>query len=341
MIQQSLVFFIILFSVSSCSVSSNNIGEPKDDYVQIGPSKVRFDESLEQIPPIEVDVSQAFFNQDKLNVKVDLKTLKDFNSDEILVGILGLKQGDVVEQNFKRLKDIVSIKTLDADSNIAVRFELQSNELTEYQISCSWGLKAKQQWAKVNQLNTNLNSKIAPTINVNRNLRVDNTNVQNLNDQKQLGSLVEPQINSRTLAPTPNISGLPSANRGARTLTGNLELQELDILRTEQRCSKPPCNLNYTVTGSFFNGTSKFVSSANLAIGLYWVNEGQLPNLPTEGSLLNPNEQLVAVQLDLDSSQSKEFSIKLDKEIPQVPGGGFVPHVRFINSNIIKESIRR
>ena len=76
MIKQSLILLLVLFFISSCSLSSStlssnstslnrNLDVSRDDYVKIGPSTVRFDESLEQIPPIEVDVSQAFFNQDK------------------------------------------------------------------------------------------------------------------------------------------------------------------------------------------------------------------------------------------------------------------------------------
>ena len=73
---------------------------------------------------------------------------------------------------------------------------------------------------------------------------------------------------------------------------------------------------------------------------LYWMKGegfGKEINLAQVVPLLNSNEELVTVQLDFDSLQSREFSIKLDKQIPQVPGGGFVPHVRLIKPNLSKQ----
>ncbi len=480
---------LILIFLSSCASSlrpdmnsyshQNSIAER--NITNTGLAQNSFDEDVEQVTPVEVEVAQAFFNRDKLNVKVVLKTLKDFNSDEIVLGILGLKQGEIVEQSFKRVKDVIGTSSLEPDTKVVARFELQSNDLTEYQVSCTWGNKAKQKWASVNNRFSPFNKQneiLAKNSNVNsfgnqnlnqvnpntfRNRSIQNSNlasnnfsqgstsqnflnssnlntnnitqsrlaqnnlllsktqasqvlpgtppqnnklhssynglqetsvnnvVQNSGLEKQFASnsssnnfrhgefaqqrpieqriepgieqpvqqnvqqsniaqqnntqqariqqpnLKQPNLSRAMLSSNPNSftqNSLSQNNvqtqQAVNTQTGQLEIKNLDVIAKELSCGRPPCKLIYTVVGKFQNDTANFVKAANLAVGLHWVNTGQLPNLPKGSSQINPNEEVLSVGLNLEPGNSKEFSIKLDKEVPQIPGGSFIPHVRLV-----------
>jgi len=490
---------LALVFLSSCASSLRQDGRSSqglesNNFSELSRTQVHFEDGIESVTPVEVEVAQAFFNRDKLNVKVVLKTLKEFNSDEVVLGVLGLKQGEIVEQSFKRVKDVIAAKTIDSETKVVARFELQSNDLTEYQVSCTWGEKAKQKWASVNNkfdpfnrqvdnqnrnlasswfnngfnnaANNNVNNRLANTVDsrtlasntlasnaVTSNLAnnsfqnnnfinnpiTNNTittktftkngietvvnNIPNSLDQSKIAksaigqtavglegltqrglaqkslaqgvvsqlntintipqnslqqntvqakaiqrgavdreavergierriaqnnfqnrnlevqpSLREPNLNRAMLSNDPRSfhrnPSIQNGNQQNNAPSSLLKLNNLDVIAKEIECGRPPCKLVYTVVGEFYNGTASFVKTANLAVGLYWVNNGQLPNLPKKNSQLNPNEEILSVGLDLESGNSKEFSIKLDKEVPQIAGGSFIPHVRLVRQSL-------
>lgn len=244
----------------------------------------------EKKAPLSVDVAQAFFDQEKLNIKIILSTHTEVDPSQIVLGVSGLSDGELVEETYKKLSDVVAGDLLEADSKIAVRFELTQKDLTEYQVRCSWGNEAKDLWAK-----------LTPA------------------EQKQ-----EPQDARASLATSKDNLNLPA-------LSGKLELSNLDIQSEQLQCVLPPCDLSYTVVGKFYNGTENVAQKAKLAVGLYWANDGQVPQIPDSNEQVNENEEVVEVALGLQSRETATIRVKLDRSVPQVPGGSFIPHVRLIS----------
>lgn len=241
-------------------------------------------QNLEKQAPLSVEIAQAFFDQEKLNVKVILTTHTEINPNDVVLGVTGLTDGELVEETYKKVSDVVASDMLDANTKIALRFELDKKDLSEYQVKCSWGEEAKELWAKL------------------------------------------------TPAPIETRASLSQELINAPALSGNLELSNIDIQSEELQCVLAPCDLTYTVIGKFYNGKDSPVAKAKLAIGLYWANSGQVPAIPALDAPVNENEELVEVALGLQSRESATIKIKLDRSVPQVPGGSFIPHVRLISS---------
>lgn len=292
--------FILLF-LSSCSYAKQALqftdSQFSETFQAIGEKKVASLSSKKSEPkmkqaPLSIEVAQAFFDQEKLNVKVVVTTHTEINPADIVIGIAGLRDGELVEETYKKISEVVASEELDAETKLIVRFELVSKDLSEYQVKCSWGKDARELWAK-----------LTPSIDA-------------------------PATESRAALANqkldPEILKTPA-------LSGNLELSELDIQSEELPCVIPPCDLSYTVVGKFFNGKEKTASTAKLAVGLYWANEGQLPQLPQATDTINENEEIVNVALGLESRESATIRVKLNRSVPQVPGGSFIPHVRLIS----------
>ena len=290
---------LILLFLSSCSLAKDALrftdSNTSESFEPVGEKKIAALKSRQVVKqaPLSIDVAQAFFDQDKLNVKVIITTHTEISPDQIVLGIAGLRDGELVEETYKKISDVVASERLDAETKLAVRFELASKDLSEYQVKCNWGNDATELWAKLN-----------PSIETPAN--------------ESRASLANQKIDQNLLK-TPAISG-------------KLELSDLDIQSEELPCVLAPCDLNYTVVGRFLNGKETQVSTAKLAVGLYWAEEGQLPELPKTSEALSENEQVIEVALGLQSGEAATIRVKLDRSIPQVPGGSFIPHVRLISA---------
>jgi len=237
-----------------------------------------FAEDSKPIAPVQVSVAQAFFDNRTLNVKVHLKTLKRMSSNDILVGITGLRNGVVVEQDFKRVSEVFSSSNIDTDSVVAFRFRLNSPDLSEYQVKCIWG------------------------------------------EGKILSFLEQ----SESLAPLAQEASFQSN-------TKMLEIKSVDIESMASECKLAPCDLTYTLHAELENKGQQAVHKASLAVGLYWVNEGQLPSLPNDNTSLGSFEELVELSnLEIASGDSQKIKVTLDRSVPQVPGGSFIPHIRLL-----------
>jgi hypothetical protein len=94
--------------------------------------------------PVEVDISQAYYSGETLNLKVYVRALTEVPTSEIVVAAIGLSEGTIVEQHIKKLSDFYSGEFVKKDQKIALSFQLGNKKLSEYQVNCSWGNEAKQ-----------------------------------------------------------------------------------------------------------------------------------------------------------------------------------------------------
>jgi len=58
--------------------------------------------------PLSVEVVQAFFDEDELKIKIHLQSKIELNPSEILVGVSGLEEGEVVEEHLQRVSEVLS-----------------------------------------------------------------------------------------------------------------------------------------------------------------------------------------------------------------------------------------
>ena len=110
------------------------------DYAPEEVVEVEGDESLE--PPVSVRIAQAFVADNTLKVKVHVQPKIAVDPAGIVVSLFGLKDGEIAERQAQRLSDVVSWKEILPSQKIALLFSVPSQDLSEYQVRCSWGREA-------------------------------------------------------------------------------------------------------------------------------------------------------------------------------------------------------
>lgn len=349
-----LLFVLVASSVTACGLVSSSIVsssaleqsdfslQPETEVKQASLPAVFNQPQVEKaIAPVEVEVAQAFFDENTLNIKVHLKTLKEMSPDEILVGVSGLRDGVVVEQDLKKVSEVFTGSSLDSDSLVALRFTLDSKDLSEYQIICVWGeqrvastLEARlpeqeleadpEVMTKVvaasddippvtSGLITSTPLAVAATEDA-VNLDVGELETFNLNTNNQ------------------NTDNQNAVNQDiVNQEAGELEISDIDIVSDVISCKAEPCDISYTVYANLINNSSQSIDTVKIAVGLYWANEGQLPKIPEASNRLLSSEELVELSdVSLASGRSQKVKMKLDRNVPQVPGGSFIPHIRLL-----------
>src|SRR5689334_8293837 len=74
--------------------------------------------------PLQASVSQAFFVGGTLHIKVKLQALASVPTESVVVGVLGLREGQVVERKYERLLDVLKEPTFVRGNSALVPFEL-------------------------------------------------------------------------------------------------------------------------------------------------------------------------------------------------------------------------
>ena len=270
--------------------------------------------------PISLKVAQAFFNGENLHIKIHLGAKTSLDPRTITVGVRGLREGEVVEEYVQRVSDVFSSENLVQDTVLALRFVLKEPLLTEYQISGSWGVPVAEDKAVL----PSFMDKSEKT-----GILEDEFGVEaGFADQgEKMGGK---EARARLASPAP-AEKLPEARQEALR-ESDLALEDLDIIDTVEDCPLEPCDIRYSVHAKLSNYSNHRIGFASLAVGLYWANFGQVPKVPPANSPLSPNEELIELNnLALSPGRSKRVRIRVDRAVPVVPGGSFVPHVRIID----------
>jgi hypothetical protein len=258
-----------------------------------------------------VRVAQAFFDERELNVKVHLEAKTAIPSAQIVVGLLGLREGVIVEEKLQLLSSVYSKETLEAGQTLALNFSLKSDDLTEYQVRCSWGSDA----ARLAEITQNTEEIEKPQLNNARaSLNTDAAAALKLVDGSNELSAIQPPAIRR-----PNMPERP------------LSLENVEISEGAGACADPPCDIYFVVKATIANHTDVMLEGVRLAIGLYWTEAGKLPRLPAQSAALSENEELIDLKgLKIGGGDSKAIRVKVDRSVPRVPGGSFIPHLRIL-----------
>jgi hypothetical protein len=199
---------------------------------------------------------------------------------------------------------------LRAEQSIVLLFTLRAQELSEYQVRCSWGEDARK-YARHRP------AQAAPALPG-----------EGGQAPRQIAA-AEPQAGK----PRDDLAAdYRRASLATTKEAGGVELTDVTIDEEQVPCpGLAPCALRYTVKARLLNNSAGAVAGLALGIGLYWANQGQLPVIPERGMPATPNEKVMRFEdLSLPPGASKALRIHLDRDVPIVPGGAFVPHLRVL-----------
>lgn len=247
-----------------------------------------------KLAPVDLEVAEAFFEEDVLLVKIRVRAKTSINPQNIAVGVLGLREGDVVEKNVQAVSDIVVGREMIAGQSAALSFSLREPELTEYQVQCSWGEDAAR-----------------------------------LLSEAPARPRADASADSRSSAPSAGIR----AESASKPLPDEhpLGLEDVNVEENKVDCAAAPCDILYTMNGRLVNHLPDAVSRIQLAVGLYWTMQGMLPQVPASGAAPTSGEEIIDLGAAvLPGGASRRIRINIDRKIPVVPGGRFVPHLRVV-----------
>lgn len=246
--------------------------------------------------PLKVRVAQAFFNGEDLHIKVHVSTKTELPADSIVVEVSGLREGEIKESQYQQLSKVTGLPLLQAGQIIVVPFTLQAQELTEYQVRTTWGEEAQAV------------------------LRAHASNEDASQSVKHAQNLPA-EIELQTTPP----------NLLARAAGPELRLENLAVSEEELVCDDAPCDLLYTLEAELVNHGEMAAHAPSLALGLYWANEGQVPQIPLSDQGLMPQEEHIFLDtLVLEPGARRPLRVRVDRAVPQVPGGRFIPHLRVL-----------
>jgi hypothetical protein len=286
--------------------------------------------------PLSVSVQQAFVKDNKLHVKVRVDAKQSVKTEQVIVGVTGLNDGNITEQQFKKLNEISTGQELEPGQALALDFVLNSNAITEYQVRCSWGEDAIKLAKSLSMDPPNSDIQSARAM-LNENA-ITQTSLSEASDSRIAKHLSEVDIveqtiqnsvlsNEHLLTPVVNISSEKNVA---------IHLSPLRISKRLSSCPNKVCDYLYTVESSLINDSEKIITSVVLAVGLNWVNNGQQPVSPDNFLPTKPNEDELSIgNLQLKPDETRPLRINIDKPVPSVAGGGFQPSVRIVSVEVL------
>lgn len=109
-------------------------------------------------------------------------------------------------------------------------------------------------------------------------------------------------------------------------------LDQITLEKRELPCVAGSCEQSYTVKGRLFNSSPTPVDGIELALGIFFVPEGETFVSPTAGSALTEQEEQISLpELSLPSGGEQKIRIEVDRPIPVVEGGQLLPNLRLLS----------
>lgn len=254
-------------------------------------------------PPLDIGVDQAFIEKEQLRVRARVTAKTQLDPKLVRVTVSGLHEGNVVEEQEKNLAEEFPFPVLEAGKAAVIHFALPAESLSEYQVKCSWQEPGSDQRAVVSaQGKPAVEGVVTAAV--------------------PLQTPSAPTIASEKVSPRAE----PVVISGGRGLI----LENIGVESREIPCGSKSCDKLFTVYGELLNDSGRTVRNISLALGLFWKDQGASLGLPADSAgTLSENEETVELgELELPPGMSKRMKIEVDRAVPQLPGGSFVPHLR-------------
>jgi hypothetical protein len=111
------------------------------------------------------------------------------------------------------------------------------------------------------------------------------------------------------------------------------------VEREEENCARPPCAFKYIVTVDFTNAT--YGTSAGdivVAAGFAWVGPGSQPVSASDWEPIKSNEEALPLNgINISAGENRRIRIRLDTQVPVLPGGEYRPTVRLLSAKAITQ----
>lgn len=126
-------------------------------------------------------------------------------------------------------------------------------------------------------------------------------------------------------------------NKQPKVEEGAVVITDIKISEKSEYCALSNCPLRLDLEGKVKPGKGyKQVKNVNLAYRLLWLPDGQLPNLENNSNELLPDEKLLSFGNHSIPEEGFDFQVTGEKELPQIPGGRFIPVVRVLKFDATK-----
>ncbi|MFN8389264.1 MAG: hypothetical protein U0136_03135 [Bdellovibrionota bacterium] len=301
--------------------------------------------------PLTVSVAQAFFVGEQLHVKVRLEAKTALPTDQIVVSVLGLREGQVVEKHHQIASRMSPDAKLYSGQSLLIPFALAGKDLSEYQVQCRWGADAVQV-ASHEKLDSAQREESDPgaAADVEATAVVQSSQDRLPDDQPEVitpksgvagaevkapmtGSIAETDLQPRTSPAAEDAARASLASGPLVEGPGKLEIKDVGLEEETVACGQPPCDRRYTLRARVVNTGGGPLSELELGVGLAWAEGTSLPKPPADYEPKRNREETVALkQIVLRPGDSKKLKIKIDRAVPVVPGGAFVPYIRIIQA---------
>lgn len=303
----------------------------------------------EKAAPLKADVTQAFFVGDVLHVSVQVFALTELDPEKLLVKLVGLKQGAVAAADAKRGSEVVQTgvegsaggkapPSLDEGDSLLFRLSVPAAELSEYQLQISWGDESRKSESSRSMGKALNSTEKAPAAEASAgsagseeeraraSLSHDSGEITGPSAPTTLGEL---SLSESTQAAAGSLVGSADAS-GAPG--GGLEISGSDLDEQTISCATEPCDKRYSIRAELRNASGHEISSIKLAVGIYFSVAGQVGGQKKNFDSLGEGEEVVDLKtLRLQPGERKRLRIAVDRSVPIVPGGVFLPYVRLLS----------
>ncbi len=149
------------------------------------------------------------------------------------------------------------------------------------------------------------------------------------NDAQEIIALHTERVESKGEVSSQEKQELPlaSSSTGRKVI-----LKDVNIVEEPVSCKQPPCDIYYTVHAVISNNTQQVAHNVEFALGLIWENSGQ--SVPGREDLLplDKNEEAISLgEVVLTPGLARQVRVRVDRAVPVIPGGRFVPKVRLLS----------
>ncbi len=268
--------------------------------------------------PVQADVTQAFFVGGDLHVTIQLLAKTEIAAAKLIVRLLGLETGTIRKVQEQRASEIVGEDTLEAGESLLFRLKVPAENLTEYQIQVAWGAEADIASPKPQP-------GPQPSHGGEASAGTGSSDDGEAGAGEVGGDSGSPESGNGAEAV---VSGRSSAD-GVKSLIG---FRATELEETGGRCGAPPCDKQYAIRAEIENASEERLSNVRLAVGIYFSVPGMVPSWKRNLEPLADGEEVIDLGgTVLEPGALKKIKVDVDRKVPVVTGGAFLPYVRVLD----------